>query len=90
MLNPETLAVMIPFVAMLIPIVVILTNHQRKMAEIIHQRNPVVGGEVESLRQEIGELRALVSRHAIMIDDIHKNQTIDLPRNDVQQRLGAS
>ena len=90
MLDPGTLAIMIPIVAMFIPIFYIFTSHQRKMAMIIHERNPMPNGEVEALRQEVRELRNLVNHHAILIDDVHKNQVAGAPRADVQQRLGAS
>jgi hypothetical protein len=43
-----------------IPIVSMLTRHQRKMAEIIHgnQRSDVILGELEQLKSEVSELRS--------------------------------
>lgn len=54
------------------PIVAILTAHQRKMAQIIHenQRNQLPNPETQALREEIRELRSLVHQQAIAMDNI--------------------
>lgn len=72
MLNPGTIAILVPIVALMIPIVAILTTHQRRMAEIIHsnQQNQLPNPEVESLRQEIRELKSLVHQQAIAVDNL--------------------
>lgn len=83
---------MIPIIALLIPIVAILSGHQRKMAEIIHQNNRLPNGEVEALRQEIRELRHLMHQQAIAIDDVRSRQTLGSPTvpTDVRERLAGS
>ena len=43
-------------VVVVIPLVAILTEHQRKMAELLRQR-PTSHDEIRALRQEIAELR---------------------------------
>ncbi|MBV6457720.1 MAG: hypothetical protein HONBIEJF_00837 [Fimbriimonadaceae bacterium] len=63
---------MVPIVALMIPIVAILTQHQRRMAEIIHANPPnqLPSPEVEALRSEIRELKSLVHQQAIAIDNL--------------------
>lgn len=71
---------LIPIVAILmvfgIPMVAILTHHQRKMAELIHgknQENQTTGQmlhEVHQLRQEVERLRQSVNEQRIEMDDI--------------------
>ena len=59
-----------------IPIVAILTSHQRKMTELIHQRHNALPdqmqqallSEVQSLRAEVIQLRDQVNRQAIAQD----------------------
>lgn len=71
-MNVQVLAVMVPIVALMIPIVAILTQHQRKMAEIIHsgQQHQLPNPEVEAIKSEIRELKALVHQQAIAIDNL--------------------
>jgi hypothetical protein len=61
--------------ALMIPIIAILTGHQRKMAELYRQdRVPVVdprlAAENESLKRELADIKALVYQQAIAIDDL--------------------
>ncbi len=69
--GPGTIALFIPVLIFLIPIIAILTGHQRKMAEIYaqqaqHQSDP----ELVALRQEIQELKALIHQQAIAMDNV--------------------
>ncbi|MEQ1821006.1 MAG: hypothetical protein ABL949_00680 [Fimbriimonadaceae bacterium] len=68
-MNPEIIAVMIPIVALFIPIVVVLTKHQQRMAELIH------GGQKDNqqfaiLHYEIQELKQLVHQQTLQIDNL--------------------
>lgn len=88
--GPDTLALLIPIVAVMIPIIALLTAHQRKMAEIIHSNNPAQNAEVDALRQEVRELRTLVNQQTISLDDMRRSQIAAAPpQTDVQNRLGA-
>ncbi|QYK55208.1 MAG: hypothetical protein KF733_09350 [Fimbriimonadaceae bacterium] len=54
---------------MLIPIVAILTSHQRKMAEIIHKNHGQSNdSDLLALREEVRALRDAVNRQAIALD----------------------
>ena len=91
MLDPATLGVLVPIFALAIPIVAILTAHQRRMAEIIHSRQPVNNMEVDALRQEIQQLRAMVNQQAIAMDDMRSRAAGQQPgQAGIQDRLGAS
>lgn len=79
---PEDLAPMLMGgLVFLIPIVAILTAHQRKMAELIHGRKQE-GQEMPSLNsermammeRELLELKDLVRRQTIVLDDIRGAQ----------------
>ena len=66
----------VPVIIFMIPIVAILTSHQRKMAEIYQQRgpqpgfDPTVAMQVDALRREVGELKQLMHQQAIAIDNL--------------------
>jgi len=69
-----------------IPIIAILTGHQRKMAELMRQ--PVQGAfnpETQALREEIRELKQLVYQQSIAIDNLAR----PLPKEaEIQSRIG--
>ncbi len=67
----EVLALGIPILALLIPIVAIMTQHQRRMAEIIHRNqgaSPEVNTELASLRLEVQQLKELLHQQMIALD----------------------
>jgi ubiquinone biosynthesis protein UbiJ len=69
-----------------IPLVAILTKHQRQMAELIHGAHARQSAEAEisGLREEIQQLRDKLNRLEIIIDD-RKQLKAD---TNIQQRLG--
>jgi dsDNA-specific endonuclease/ATPase MutS2 len=88
----------IPIVAIVatfsIPVVAILTYHQRKMTELIHGKaNQQQSLQVESQRieNEVRELRQLVHQQTIAIDDIRKKLDALGARHsdEMTQRLGG-
>lgn len=69
----EVLPFAIPILVFMIPIVAILTSHQRKMAELMQRQAPPLGlpnMEIESLRAEVRELRARIDRQTIALDSL--------------------
>lgn len=71
---------LIPIMALGIPIVAILTKHQRDMAEIFNRRNQGQENnqhEIVALRQEMSELRELLHRQTIALDSLASRQTAD-------------
>jgi len=72
----DILPFLIPIIALMIPIIVILTKHQQKMAELLRgsaqqqQANP----EISELRREIYDLKQIVSQQAIALDDFLSTQ----------------
>ena len=66
-MEPGVIAVFVPIVGMMIPIVYILAKHQQKMAEIVHS-NRMPSPEVESLRREVAEMKALLHQQVIALD----------------------
>lgn len=79
----------IPIVAIVmifgIPMVAILTHHQRKMAELIHRNhaevNPMVMDEVNRLRDEVRRLREELHETTIALDDARR------VRPSIEQRV---
>jgi len=55
-----------------IPIVAILTHHQRKMAELIHggQRNQAID---QGLAQELAAMRQALAQQSIAIDNLQSD-----------------
>lgn len=59
-------------VLFLIPIIAILTAHQRKMAEILHRNREtsVANPEIAALRAEVARLTEAVHQQTIMLDSL--------------------
>ena len=89
-LDAGTLALFIPIIIFTIPIVAILTAHQRKMAEIVHSRKQTNSGDIEALRREVYELKQLIHQQAIAVDTLLTRHapTASSPV-DVVRRLGS-
>jgi guanylate kinase len=68
----KILGIMIPIIALCIPIVAILTAHQRKMAELIHSRQgenvDALRGRLAQMEMEMQEMRDRVNTAAIAND----------------------
>ena len=69
------LAIFIPIVAIvvggLIAITTMLTNHQRKMAEILRKdvQNPDLAHEMGAMRREMAELKDRVNQQALSLEE---------------------
>jgi len=75
-----------------VPLVWILTSHQRKMAEIIHQghQNTSSNADLEAIRMELQNLRMQMNQHTIALDDIRSRQALPpISQSNVQERFGA-
>jgi uncharacterized membrane protein (DUF106 family) len=84
-IHPGDIAVLIPIIALMIPIVKMLVSHQQKMAEIIHgTANRQSDVEVAQLRQEVYELKQLVHQQMIALDTVKSAPAVDIP---LQKRL---
>ncbi|MDX2066501.1 MAG: hypothetical protein SFX74_12240 [Fimbriimonadaceae bacterium] len=70
----ENMALMIPILALSIPIIAILVSHQQKMARILADRDIAASNmnraDIQSLRAELNELKQLVHQQAITIDNL--------------------
>lgn len=83
----DLLGVLIGLVALLIPIVAILTRHQQRMAELLRGSQPQLqNDQVEQLRREISDLRQVVHQQTIALDSASSGRlqpptvpTVDLP-----------
>ncbi len=85
----EVLVAGIPIVIFMIPIIAILTHHQRKMAELIHGRpaEPLANNpEVTALRHEVYELKQLVQQQIISMDTMRAQTPPQEER--LENRLG--
>lgn len=60
----------------MIPIIAILTHHQRKMAELIHgtNRTPLPAPVDANVVNELVRLRELVAQQSIAIDNLVRSQ----------------
>lgn len=67
--EPGQIAIFIPIIALMIPIVGMLVRHQQKMAEIMHSSRASLP-EVEMLRREVADLKGLVHQQSIEIDSL--------------------
>jgi hypothetical protein len=89
------MALLIPITIFMIPIIAILTNHQRKMAELMRHQHPQANpNELLEMRREMQELKQLVAQQTIQMDDFLSNQRKlsaappPVPQ-DLQARIGS-
>ena len=71
-MGPEHLALLIPITALCIPIVAIITSHQRKLAEIkargVSGLSAEIREELNELKQQIASLRETTTRFDMSFD----------------------
>jgi hypothetical protein len=84
----EVMVFLIPITALMIPIVAILTYHQRKMAEIVHQGRgaDVPNQEIQMLRREVQEIKEIVHQQTIAIDSIRSLPSVESRFSEVDVR----
>lgn len=85
-MDPGMIGVFIPIVAILIggliAVVTMLTNHQRKMAELYrqdHMNQPGLVDEIRAMRGEMAELRDRVNQQTLMLER-RSSAEQDVPR----------
>lgn len=89
------IALLIPITIFMIPIVAILTHHQRKMAEMMrHQQPHGQSNEISEIRREMQELKQIVAQQAIQMDDFLTSQrkltAVPPPMpQELQSRIGS-
>lgn len=65
---PETIAAMAFFMFVAgVPLIWLLLNHQRKMAELLNRQAP---GELEEMRAQVHHLAQLVHQNTLALDDL--------------------
>jgi hypothetical protein len=60
----------------MVPIVAILTDHQRKMAKMLRESQPSALAEIEALRLEVAELRQLIAQQTFSLVDVRSQVKI--------------
>ncbi len=87
----DMMALVIPIIIFMIPIVAILTAHQRKMTEILHTRkgnDQQAGTDIAALQHEMRELKQLMYQQAIAIDNLtHVRTSVPPAPASIQDRL---
>lgn len=75
----------------IIPLIAVLTHHQRKMAELVHRNQiPTPMPDQARLEREIDSLKQLMHQQAIALDNLQGKLDLALSRGDeeeVRQRL---
>ncbi|MFY9234695.1 MAG: hypothetical protein WAO58_09575 [Fimbriimonadaceae bacterium] len=97
MLQPDDIfPFLIGALIFMIPIIAILTQHQRKMALIMRGRDEegrtIKTPEVDQVREEMNELRQLIHKQSIALDNMASQQAEILAslkgQGELQQRVG--
>lgn len=72
---PSNAIVLLPMIAMLIPVIVIVAKSKMRLMEmqILHQQqasqSPVILNEIQALRSEVKELKEIVHAQVMAMDD---------------------
>lgn len=86
-IRPEELIILIPLMALAIPIINMLIKHQQRMAEIIHgTANEHSNVEITQLRREVYELKQMVHQQMIALDSQHSYAKVPVEQ-PLQRRL---
>jgi predicted PurR-regulated permease PerM len=90
----KIIAVLIPLAAIVmvfgVPMVAILTSHQRKMAELIHSnKGAQAEADIAQLRREVQELKQLIHQQAIAMDNLVAIQSRSTAGQSLEQRIGG-
>ena len=64
------MAMALPILGLLTGMIGILTTHQRKMAELMHERYGNAGEDSKALRERIDQLQAQVNQQALQLEDM--------------------
>ena len=77
---------------LMVPIVAILTHHQRKMAEILHKKPgsevlPALVEELRQLRQEVNSMRTEINANTIAVDDVRNQALPSGSRQELHSRM---
>jgi hypothetical protein len=70
---PFNPALLIPVLIFMIPIIAILTNHQQKMAQLIHnnQRNSQQDAEMAALKEEVRIMRETMMQQTLLLESLN-------------------
>lgn len=86
------MALMIPIMALSIPIIALFQSHQQKMTEIIHgkRHKELIDAELEEMRTEISQLRATIATQALAIEGLAGRKQLPSPSEteSLAKRLG--
>ena len=92
--GPDQLGVLIPIIALIIPVVAILTKHQMKMAALIHGRtidehNNIIpmNSDTPQLSEEVRQLRELMHQQTIALDNLREEVRAS---HSVQDRISQN
>jgi hypothetical protein len=94
-MDPELLIPLAAVILMFgIPIVAILTGHQRKMAELMRQpiqgQQPMSNIEIQALRAEVRELKQMLADQSLAIDQIRGASSVSTPPSiPIHERLNG-
>jgi hypothetical protein len=93
-MNPESIAVFVPIIIFMIPIIAILTAHQRKMAEIVHGNRDnnqnlsphyATQQDLAMMREEMRQMRELIHNQTLAIDNLADRKLVDQLSNRLEQ-----
>ena len=86
----EVIAILGMMLVFGIPIIAILTHHQRKMAELIHQKKnevtPDMGAALHGIAEEVRQMRQELHNQAIAVDDLKDR----VERSELAQNTGQT
>lgn len=94
--SEEIAAIMMGGIVFLIPIVAILTHHQRKMAELVHGRKqegqqpdalPYVHDRMNAMERELAEIKELVKNQTIALDNLSRSTPPSTSEEGLADRL---
>lgn len=88
--EPEAMmAIGVPIIIFMIPIVAILTKHQQKMAMIMREGNLEAHVDANQTRHDVEQLKTLVQQQALQIEELVtlQKKTLSQSTDSLEERL---
>ncbi len=70
-----------------LPLVVVLTKHQQRMAELLHRSHgPALDPRIDALQRDMAEIKDLVHRQTLALDGMARSGSVS---QRIEERIGG-
>ena len=87
----DLIGVLAILVVFALPIIAVLTRHQQRMAQILHDRQGAQPLATDRLAEELAHIRQVLTQHTIALDNLAEVQrkTAQTTQDEISNRIGS-